>query len=248
MFQIVKKNQGLYIIYLILAGIKMDLPIQAVLFLGIIPALVLLFISLKGYDGCYKDKTVFLTFVIGLISGIVAAVIRLLINPMPLLIVYIVLFAFFEQLFKTVVLNIGRLQNKKETTIYGLSLGLGFGSSFTPFLIIAGSMSGQSDFTFLSLVTFGSLGFILFHAASGAYIGFGVYSGKMMKYLLIVILLQLPFNTIADATRFYLGNYFSYLQVGLVLYGAVFFLYVILKLMPQILDQNKDGKRSKNKG
>jgi len=33
---------------------------QALLFVGIIPALILLFISLKGYDGYYKDRIIFL--------------------------------------------------------------------------------------------------------------------------------------------------------------------------------------------
>jgi hypothetical protein len=233
------------IFFSILAGLLMDVPVQAVLFLGIIPALALLYISLKGYEGYYRDKTIFLTFVIGIIFGVIAAVMRLLIHPPPLMIIYIVLFAFFEQLFKTIVLNIGRLQGKKETTIYGLSLGLGFGSSFTPFLIIAGSSVGLSDIYYMSLIVVGSLGFISFHAATGAYIGYGIYSRKMTKYLLIAILLQLPFNAIADATRFYLNPYFPYFQLGLIVYGAIFFWYVVTKVIPRILEQSDIRKRSK---
>jgi len=223
----------------------MDAPVQAVLFLGIIPALIFLYIALKGYDGYYKDKTIFLTFVLGIILGIIAVTVRILINPLPLLIIYIILFAFFEQLIKTIFLNLGRFHYKKETTIYGLSLGLGFGSSFTPFLIIAGSISGQSSLSFLSLVTLGSLGFILFHAASGAYIGFGIYSGKMTRYLLIAIMLQLPFNVLTDSTRLYLNRFFLYFQIGIVIYGAIFFWYVVKKVMPLILEPSDRKKRSK---
>ena len=119
----------------------MEVPIQAALFLGIIPALFLMFLCLKGYDGYYKDKSIFLTFIAGIILGVIAAVVRLRINAEPLVIVFLILYAFFEQLFKTIILNIRRLQLKKETVIYGLSLGLGFGSSFTPFLIIVGVFS-----------------------------------------------------------------------------------------------------------
>jgi hypothetical protein len=223
----------------------MEVPIQGLLFLGIIPALILLYIGLKGYEGYYRDKTIFLIFVIGIIFGVIAAVLRLYLSPPPLLIIYIILFAFFEQLLKTIVLNIGRFQYKKETTIYGLSLGLGFGSSFTPFLIIAGSLYGQSDFTFLSLVTLGSLGFILFHAASSSYIGFGIYCGKLTRYLLTAIIFQLPFNMIADATRFYLNRFFPYFQIVLVIYGAIFFFYVLKKVMPRILDEG--GRKNKIK-
>ena len=226
----------------------MELPTQAILFLGIIPALFFLYIALKGYEGYYKDKTIFLTFITGIILGILAAIIRLLIKPLPLMIIFIILFAFFEQLLKTIVLNLGRLQFKKETTIYGLTLGLGFGSSFTPFLVIAGSLSGQSSTTFLTLVAFGSFGFILFHAASGCLIGYGVFSGKMTKYLFIAIILQIPFNAISDLTRIdiiFNSYYYLLYKAAIVIYGAIFFVYAIKKVMPKILNENERRKRSK---
>lgn len=221
----------------------MDQLPQTLLFLGIIPALILLFIGLKGYEGYYKDKTVFLTFLAGIVFGVIAAAVRLVIRPPLFLIVYLVLFAFFEQLFKTIVLNIGRFQGKKETTIYGLSLGLGFGSSFTPFLVIAASQI-STDLTFISLVAFGSIGFIFFHSATSTYIGYGIYVRKMLKYLVIAVLIQLPFNVIADATRDYQNPYLHYFQVALVFYGAILFVYVIKKIMPLIL---KDEKRKRSK-
>ena len=224
----------------------MDVPVQAILFLGIIPALFIMYISLKGYEGYYKDKSIFLTFVIGIIFGVIAVVVRLIIAPLPMLIVFLILFAFFDQLFKTIVLNLRRLHFKREATIYGLSLGLGFGSSFTPFMIIAESMSGQSNNYSLILAAIGSLGFILFHAASGAYIGFGIYNGKLTRYLLIAIMLQLPFNAIVDTTRMLsLRTYFLHIQAGLIIYGLIIFVYVINKIMPQILEQKKGRKRSK---
>jgi len=216
---------------------------QASLFLGIIPALLLLYIGLKGYEGHYKDKTIFLTFVIGIVLGFISAVLRS--QFLPLMVVAIILLAFFEQLFKTIVLNIGRLQLKKETTIYGLSLGLGFGSVFTPFLIIASNASIQNDIYAASLVGLGSIGIILFHGATGAYIGYGIYTGKMLKYLLIAIIIQLPFNAILDSTRFYPNEYFQYLQLGLVIYGTIVFWYVITRIMPRILTRNTRGKRTK---
>lgn len=216
---------------------------QASLFLGIIPALILLYIGLKGYEGHYKDKTIFLTFVIGIILGFISAIARS--QFLPLVIAVIILLAFFEQLFKTIVLNIGRLQLKKETTIYGLSLGLGFGSVFTPFLIIAASTTIQNDVYAASLIAIGSLGIILFHGATGAYIGYGIYTGKMLKYLLTAIIIQLPFNVIVDSTRFYPNKYFPYLQLGLIIYGGIIFWYVFKKIMPQILSQSQRRKRSK---
>lgn len=222
----------------------MAVGIQTLLFIGIIPALALWFFALKGYEGLYKDKTLFLTFVIGILIGVIAAVARFFVYTYPLAILLIVIFAFFEQLFKTTVLNIGRLQRKKETTIYGLSLGLGFGASFTPFLILAGGISEQSTTAFLALVFIGAIGYTLFHAATGAIIGFGIYKGKLIKYLLTAIIIQLPFNVILDVTRFTEDMMYPYSQIGLFLFGAVIYLYVVLKLMPRILSDPDKRKRS----
>jgi len=235
------------IIFSIPARLPMDVPIQAILFLGIIPALILFYIIIKGYEGYYKDKTIFLTFIIGIVLGVVAAALRgyMWINAFPWLI-FIILFAFFEQLLKTMVLNIPRLHFKKETTIYGLSLGLGFGSSFTPFLIILNvSISGYSNLSFISLVAIGSLGFILFHAASGLYVGFGVYSGKLTRYLFGAILLQLPFNALALIAGLFMDPNFPYFQLGPLLYGAIFFVFAVKKVMPKILTQAERRKRSR---
>ena len=224
-----------------------DILPQASLFLGIIPALIILYIGLKEFEGYYKDKTVFLTFVIGIIIGFIAAVTRVF--TLPMAIISIIILAFFEQLFKTIVLNIGRLQLKKETTIYGLSLGLGFGAVFTPFLIIKANELLTSDATILSLLTIGSIGIILFHGATGAFVGYGIYSGKMINYLLIAIIIQIPFNLIMDANWVLLPNASTGLQIAIViapiLYGGIIFWYVYKKVMPLILTKTKRKKRIK---
>ena len=223
----------------------MPVPVEGILFLGVIPALILLYIFLKRYEGYYSDSGVFKTFMAGIFLGFISALIRIKFDPVPLLIIFLVLFAFFEQLLKTIILNIGRLQQKKETTIYGLSIGLGFGTVFTPFLLIAAAAATQIDDISIILITAGSVGIVLFHGATGAYIGYGIYQGKLTKYLFIAILLQLPFNVIIDLTRNSLSNrYFAYYQLGLVVFGAIVFFYVVTKIMPQILEQNDKSKRT----
>ncbi len=220
----------------------MDILPQASLFLGVIPALIILYITLKGYEGLYKDKIVFLTFVVGIILGFIAAVARSF--TLPGWIVSIVLLAFFEQLFKTIVLNIRRFHGKQETPIYGLSLGLGFGSVFTPFLLVAGGASIVGDTPAIAAIALGSLGIIFFHAATGAFIGYGIYEGKLLKFLFIAIGLHLPFNALMDWGRFYPNSYFFYAQLSLIIYGLVIFWYVVKKVMPQLHAQGKKRKRS----
>jgi hypothetical protein len=69
---------------------------QTSLFIGIIPALILLYIGLKGYEGHFKDKLIFLMFIVGIIIGFISAVIELLTQNIGL-IIYIILFQILEQ-------------------------------------------------------------------------------------------------------------------------------------------------------
>ncbi len=210
---------------------------QTSLFIGIIPALIVLYIGLKGYEGHYKDKLIYLTFIVGIIIGIASAVIELFTRNIGLL-VYIILFPILEQLFKTIILNLGRFQEKQETTIYGFSLGLGFGSVFTPVAIFFGNF--QDIFSMTAAMT-GSFGITLFHAATGILIGYGVYVNKLAKYLSISILLHLVITTVIGFT-----NLFSvgYLQITLALYGLIVFWYALKKIMPRILQETQRRKRT----
>jgi len=211
---------------------------QTSLFIGIIPALIILYIGLKDYEGHFKDKLIFLTFIVGIIIGFISAVIEIFARDVGL-IIYIILFPILEQLSKTIVLNLGRFQEKQETTIYGFSLGLGFGSVFTPAAIILGNFQ-EINIAFIGAIV-GSFGLILFHAATGAIIGYGVYSHKLSTYLTFAILLQIPITAVIGVT-----NLFSigYLQISLVVYGIIVYWYAIKKIMPRILEESQRRKRT----
>lgn len=211
---------------------------QTSLFIGIIPALIILYIGLKGYEGYFKDKLIFLTFIVGIIIGFISAVIELFTKDIGL-IIYIILFPVLEQLSKTIVLNLGRFQEKQETTIYGLSLGLGFGSVFTPAAIIMGNFQ-EINVAFIAAIV-GSFGIILFHAATGVLIGYGVYSHKLSFYLTIAILLQIPITTVIGVTNIF---NISYLQISIVVYGIIIYWYAIKKVMPHILKESQRRKRT----
>jgi len=212
---------------------------QTSLFIGIIPALIILYIGLKGYEGHFKDKLIFLTFIVGIIIGFISAVIELFTTRGIGLIIYIILFPVLEQLSKTIVLNLGRFQEKQETTIYGLSLGLGFGSVFTPAAIIMGNFQ-EINVAFIAAII-GSFGIILFHAATGAIIGYGVYSHKLTTYLTFAILLQIPITTLIGVTNLFT---ISYLQISIVVYGIIVYWYATKKIMPRILEESQRRKRT----
>jgi len=220
-------------------GFKMDLP-QASLFLGIIPALILLYIGLKGYEGQYKEKLIFLTFIVGIVAGVVAVLIEAVTRNMGLGFLFmVVLFPVLEQLLKTIILNIGRLQAKKETVIYGLSLGLGFGSVFTPFSLATSRFQTVISLPVIAWISLGSFGIILLQGATGTCIGYGVYTRKLARYVSLAVLFYIP---VVFFTSLFQGEY---LQIGVVAYGVIIYWYAIKRIMPQILSQSKSRKRSK---
>ena len=206
---------------------------QASLFLGIIPALILLYISLKGYDGYYKDKIIFLTFISGIIAGFISILIEW--YTVGVGIWFIILFPILEQLFKTMILNISRFHGKKETVVYGLSLGLGFGSIFTPFSIIITNVQGGNDLLIV-LVAVGSFGIILMHAATGVSIAYGIYTYKMKKYLIFSILAYLPVTITIFLTALY---NVGHLQLILIIYGLIVYWYATKKIMSRILKESE---------
>ena len=210
---------------------------QASLFLGIIPALILLYISLKGFEGHYKDKNIFLSFVVGIIGGFIAAIIEILTRDV--LIFFIILFPLVEQLLKTMALNIRRLQEKSATVIYGLSLGLGFGAIFTPVSLFIVEYQLLEPLV-LALILIGSIGIILFHGATGILLGYGIYLGKLTQYLILIIVLHIPLTSIIFITLYLKVEY---LQMSLVLYGLFLYWYATKKIMPQILEISKRRKR-----
>lgn len=224
---------------------------QASLFLGIIPALALLYLSLKDYQDLFKEKTMFLVFVIGIISGFIAAFVQSI--TLPLSIVYIVLLGFFDQLIKTMILNVRSLQMKKETPIYGLTLGLGFGSAFTPFIIIAVSSTIViQNNSVLAAIAIGSVGIIMFHGATGAYIGYGVYKGTVFKNLIYAIILHIPFSILLDLSiKYSNAGHLTKTLVGLVgciiIYGGIVYWYVYKNIMPQIKTTEEKRKRTNKK-
>jgi hypothetical protein len=210
---------------------------QASLFLGIIPALLLLYVSLKGYDDYYKDKYIYLSFIAGLIAGIASILLEQATVAVGLL--FIILFPLLEQLFKTIILNIKRLQENKETTIYGLSLGLGFGSIFIPFSILTSNIQSSDTISYI-LIIVGSLGIILMHGATGVIIGYGITIGKLPKYLFFAILGHIPLTSLILITTIL---ELQYLQFMLVVYGLILYYYATTIIMPKIKIISERRKR-----
>lgn len=212
---------------------------ESSLILGIIPALVLLYWVLKDWQGEYVEKTLFIMFILGIVVGFIASVIEIFTLTSGILI--IILFPILEQIMKTMVLNLPRFHNKKSTVLYGLALGLGFGSIFTPVSMLLASIQATSLLV-ISAILVGSIGIILMQGATGLIIGYGIYEGNLSKHYLIAVLLYVPVSLWFFLTGFY---HIEQYQIGIILYGILIYWYVLKTYMkPVIALKKRQRKRS----
>lgn len=216
----------------------MEVLPQASLFLGIIPALILLYYGLRGWDEQYVEKTLFIMFVLGIITGFIGSIIEILTLSAGILIV--VLFPVLEQILKTMVLNLRRFHEKRSTVVYGLSFGLGFGSIFTPVSLIFANVDPGSIFSVVSILI-GSIGIIFLHGATGVLIGYGVYQGHLSKFYIYTLVAHIPVTAWFFITIYY---HVEQIQIGLILYGVLLYWYVLKKIMNPVLFQTKRRKRT----
>ncbi|RLF44133.1 MAG: hypothetical protein DRN29_08960, partial [Thermoplasmata archaeon] len=153
--------------------------------MGIIPSLFLLYVIIGGYEGRFKEKLIFITFVVGLILGGVIYLMEGLIvypliseNPyLNLIIFFAIIFSFLEQLAKFAILNYPKLFDE-GLPIYGASLGLGFSSTFAP-LLFGKSIEIIWENAMLILIPFAV---ILMGSSTGIFIGIGVKRNLKWKY------------------------------------------------------------------
>lgn len=206
---------------------------QTLLFIGIAPALILLYITLKGYDGIYREKTIFIMFMVGITAGVISIVVESFTRQLGYIVILI--FPILEQMFKTMILNLRRYQGKRETPIYGLALGVGFGSVFTPYYLILASTAATESFS-VYIILFISTATIILHGATGVLLGFGIYKKELMKYFLISILLYIPVNLSFEIP-------IIYSSVPILIYSLIIYWHVTTKIMPEI--KTKARKRIK---
>ncbi len=106
---------------------------------GIGPAFLLMFYTLRRYEYPYVEKALFrserlfLSFAIGLVVGVVAAVIFnfFLVNTTVAALLALLAVAVFEESFKLVYLNYKLFRGNFDTVFYGAGLSFGIAATFS---------------------------------------------------------------------------------------------------------------------
>lgn len=157
------------------------------LVLGIGPALVLLWFSLRRFDRPFVDHTlfddrrVFGGLAVGMVFGVVSSGLNLSIFVTDLVgsVLLLAGILFFEELFKLIYLNRRGYRERFDTTFYGIPLGAGIASTVivaTVTWVIGADLYSIVVFPLIVLFSI-SLSFV--HADTGALIGFGASRGDL---------------------------------------------------------------------
>ena len=179
--------------------------------LGIVPAIVVLWISLRRFSyplapkSLFDDRRVFFALAVGLAFGAVSGSLTLAVSTSGFgIVVPLIAVALFEEGFKLVYLNRKGYRGRFDTTFYGVSLGVGSGATLVMSSVFTNSGLLQSpDVPALvgGLLLFGlSLTFVL--ASTGAIIGFGASQGKVLGYYVRAFLVR--FSHLAILMFFFL--------------------------------------------
>ena len=211
-----------------------DFVPQSSLFVGIIPALALVYLIIRKWTGQFQEKLVFLLFVFGIISGFTIIFVEFYIG-FTTLIEYVIIFRFIEIMGKTIILNIPRFQEKQHTVLYGLVLGLGFGSIYPPVSLLLVNSIDVSLVHVISILV-GSLGMLLIQGSTGALIGFGVFKRKLLIFLTGSLVIQI----VIQYLLFSLVLSWTWILIiaGILMYGIV-----MKKIVIPVSSQTERRKR-----
>jgi hypothetical protein len=221
--------------------------------IGFAPAMILMFWTLRDYTypkvekPFFEDKKAFGLFAVGMVIGVIIYSAQ---SWFALdLVLIALLFALVEELVKLMILNFSRFQRKLDTSFYGLTFGLGIGSTmgFGAAFVGLQFVEAVSAWTAFVIVLL-SLQLVLLNASTGATIGIGVTRGAPWSYFaqatllhIVCNLLLIPFYTNPDILGY--AGFFGSLGI-LVAYYA----YVHRKMLPQVVEEGLSKLAVKSKG
>ena len=165
-----------------------------------------LYYVLRGFQGGFEDRRMFIAFAIGLILGIVAFTFHIFIDPVILppsplgWLTFVVGFAFLENIMMFAVLNYKWTRGKPDTPFYGVSLGIGFSATATMSLVFR-LLAASTEFNaqaagILGVATVAGIAGIMFRAGTGAFIGVGSARGEPWPWFGRAVVSYLPFGTL----------------------------------------------------
>jgi hypothetical protein len=225
-------------------------------FLGIIPSVTFIFMTLKEYDDYYEDKHFFFLMVVGLFAGMMTALmyywsILYIVGNVNSLIFLIIIIGIYEGLLIAIILSMKRFGGKFDLTYYGVVLGgciAGMLGMFFVYVYLNNyEVNSQSILSMALMIPT----LPLLYMSMGAIIGFGLFNKRFFRFSLWVIILKIVFNIflILWLTTFWFeppGYGWEFMSIGLGFAGFLFY-YTFRDILPGALPEHlrKHKRRTK---
>ena len=225
--------------------------------IGFAPALALMYYTLKDFTypaverPFFDDRKVFFMFAVGIMIGVVLAAVEYIFSSTDVgsLMLYAILFALMEELAKFVILNLRRFLQKLDTTFYGVTLGLGIGSTtgFGAVFFTLHALNGQVgvlDYVFLVLL---AIQLVLLHGATTTTIAIGSARGNPWPFLTQAIMVHLAVNLLM--VPYYLGeNPLGFISFALSLgFLAMYYRHLYGTMIPDVVSEALSRMRHASK-
>jgi hypothetical protein len=215
--------------------------------IGFAPAILLMFYTLKNYTypaverPFFDDRKVFFMFAVGIIIGVVLATVHYIFEggDAYAYLLFAILFALAEELLKFMILNKRGFLQRIDTSFYGVTLGLGIGST-TAFGVVFFTLSGNSggsDVVQYGILILVSVGLVLLHGATATTIGIGSARGTPWPFLTQSIMVHLAFNLLMVPV--YLGESpLEFISLPLaVIFAGLYYRYVKDTMIPDLVSE-----------
>ncbi|HEY3419334.1 MAG TPA: hypothetical protein VGK23_02135 [Methanomassiliicoccales archaeon] len=225
--------------------------------IGFAPAILLMFYTLKNYTypaverPFFDDRKVFFMFAVGIMIGVVLASINYLFvtGDAYSLIIFGILFALLEEMAKFVILNLRRFLQKLDTTFYGVTLGLGIGSTtgFGAAFFALTALNGQGgplDYVFLVLL---AIQLVLLHGATATTIAIGSARGNPWPFLMQAIMVHVAVNLLM--VPYYLAEKpLGFISFAIALgFLAMYYRHVSKTMIPDVVSEALSRMRHASK-
>ncbi|HHH77634.1 MAG TPA: hypothetical protein ENL18_00260 [Thermoplasmatales archaeon] len=221
---------------------------SALLPIGIIPALFILYVTLEGYEGKFKEHYIFLTFVGGIAMGTLVYFMELwflsvfnygiFIQALDVILVVSLIFSFFESMSKLVVLNLPKFQKEEGVILYGASLGLGFASPAGVILLRGVPSLFSPEGAYAATI---AISVIVLSCSTAMWVGTGIKMRQKTKYVMIASLAGLP------AWPFIFFSSSVYSAIAAVIYSIFVYISTRNAVRPYMMGRKalKDAHRKK---
>jgi hypothetical protein len=214
-------------------------------FAGIIPAVIMIFATLKEYDKYYEDKHFLGLLAVGLVSGTFISliyywcIIYLSENLNILVLIFIIIgMAIFEVLLLRIILSMKWLGGKYEITYFGVVIGGSFAGVLAMFCIFVYMVTHDITLQAVVSIIFLVPALSLVYIPTGALVGYGVYKKSSIKQPIKIILVKSIFNSIfifwLIAFLFWSEGGWELMVFG-VLFGVFMYTYVYRGVLPAAL-------------